>query len=124
MKRWFVVLALVAVPALCRTAEADRGSIPFKPHVQVFEPTQRAMLAWSGQEEILLLTTDLNASEPTKILEVMPFPSEPKVKKGDTETFRRATDLINTKLAMPRPTGRNGGRSRSAPAHKPGGEIT
>ena len=124
MKRWFVVLALVAVHALCRTVQADRGSIPFKPHVQVFEPTQRAMLAWSGQEEILLLTTDLRASEPTKILEVMPFPSEPKVKKGDTETFRRATDLINTKLAVPRPRGRNGGRSKSAPAGKPAGEIT
>ncbi|MBN1346195.1 MAG: DUF2330 domain-containing protein [Phycisphaerae bacterium] len=124
MKRWFAVLALVAVPALYRTAQADRGSIPFKPHVQVFEPTQRAMLAWSGQEEILLLTTDLKASEPTKVLEVMPFPSEPKVKKGDTETFRRATHLINAKLGMPRPRGRNGGRSKSAPAHKPGGEIT
>jgi hypothetical protein len=92
--------------------------------VQVFEPTQRVMLAWSGETEILLLATDLNASEPTKILEVMPFPSEPKVKKGDAETFLRATDLINSKLGMPRPRARNGDRSRSAPAHTPGGEIT
>jgi hypothetical protein len=125
MKRWFVFLALLTVHALCRTAQADRGSIPFKPHVQIFEPTQRAMLAWSGDDEILLLTTDLSASEPTKILEVMPFPSEPKVKKGDTETFRRATALINAKLALPGPRARNGaGRSKSAPARKPAGEIT
>jgi hypothetical protein len=124
MKRWFMVLALVAIHAPCRTAQADRGMIPFKPHVQVFEPTQRVMLAWSGETEILLLATDLNASEPTKILEVMPFPSEPKVKKGDTETFRRATNLINTKLATRTPTGRNGGRSKRAPSPPPAGKIT
>ncbi len=77
---------------------ADRGSIPFKPGVKIFEPTQRAMIAWNGEEEILLLSTDLRASESTEILEVLPLPSEPVVKKGDVEVFRKATELINRKL--------------------------
>jgi len=77
---------------------ADRASIPFKPHVKIFEPNQRAMIAWNGQEEILLLTTDLKASEPTKVLEVIPLPTEPVVKKGDIEVFQRATTLINSKI--------------------------
>ena len=77
---------------------ADRGSIPFKSHVKVFEPNQRAMIAWNGQEEILLLTTDLKASEPTKVLEVIPLPSEPVVKKGDIEVFQKAAALINSKI--------------------------
>jgi len=77
---------------------ADRASIPFKPHVKIFEPNQRALIAWNGQEEILLLTTDLKASEPTKVLEVIPLPAEPVVKKGDLEVFRKATALINSKI--------------------------
>jgi len=115
---------LLAAAFWAGVAHADRGSIPFKPNVKLFEPTQRAMLAWNGVEEILLLTTDLKASAPTKVLEVMPFPAEPKVKKGDTETFRRATTLINRKLAawLPR---RHGGRGvKSAPPPQPAGKIT
>jgi len=63
MKRILFIVSLL----LPLAAVADRGSIPFKPHVQVFEPNQRAMIAWDGHEEILLLSTDLSASEPTKV---------------------------------------------------------
>jgi hypothetical protein len=91
-------LISVALALATGSACADRGSIPFKPNVQVFEPNQRAMIAWNGEEEILVLTTDLKASEATKVLEVMPFPAEPKAAKGDTEVFRKATELINRKL--------------------------
>ena len=104
---------------------ADRGSIPFKPHVKIFEPTQRVMIAWNGTEEIMLLTTDLRASEPTKVLEVMPLPSEPKVKKGDTEVFKRAVRLINSKIA-PQRHGR-GARAlgmNAKVAERPAGEVT
>ena len=101
---------------------ADRGSIPFRPHVQIFEPVQRAMIAWNGDEEILLLSTDLRASEPTKVLEVLPLPAEPTVAKGDTEVFRRATDLINRKLAEERPA--TGGKALRAEPKGPAGEVT
>jgi hypothetical protein len=77
---------------------ANRGMIPFNPNAQIFEPSQRAMIAWNGSQEILLLSTDLRASDSTTLLEVLPLPSEPDVKKGDLETFRKATDLINRKL--------------------------
>jgi len=90
----FVLLVTFSV----QTVYADRGSIPFRPNVKIFEPTQRAMIAWTGKEELLILSTDMKASEPTKVLEVMPFPSEPVVKKGDVEIFRKATALINRKL--------------------------
>lgn len=97
MRSVFTVFALLLALGVPH-AHADRGSIPYHAHVQVFEPTQRAMIAWNGEEEILLLSTDLRASEPTKVLEVMPLPSEPVVKKGDVEVFRKATALINRKL--------------------------
>jgi hypothetical protein len=101
---------------------ADRGSIPFQPHAQIFEPVQRAMIAWNGQEEILLLSTDLRASELTNVLEVLPLPAEPQVTKGDTEVFRRATDLINRKLAEKRPA--SAGQGARAESTEPAGEVT
>lgn len=93
-----VGLFVLLVTFSAQTVYADKGSIPFMPNVKIFEPTQRAMIAWNGKEEILILSTDMKASEPTKVLEVMPLPSEPVVKKGDVEIFKKATALINRKL--------------------------
>ncbi|MEW6742563.1 MAG: DUF2330 domain-containing protein [Planctomycetota bacterium] len=89
---WGVVALSLGHVAL---AHADMGSIPFRPGVEIFEPSQRALLAWDGCEEILLLATDLRASEPTKVLEVIPLPAEPQVSKGDVEAFARAVEIIN-----------------------------
>jgi hypothetical protein len=76
----------------------DRGLMPFDPDVQIFEPNQRAIIAWNGNEQILLLSTDIYASESTMVLEVLPLPSEPQVKKGRFETFLKVTNIINTKI--------------------------
>ncbi|MBN1695398.1 DUF2330 domain-containing protein [candidate division WOR-3 bacterium] len=102
---------------------ADRGSIPFEPYIKIFEPTQRAMIAWNGEEEILLLSTDMSASDTTEVLEVLPLPNEPVVKKGDVETFRKATDLINEKIRLQNLiiSKRNGGKERGI---EPAGKIT
>ena len=122
MRRAFLILVILAL--ICtQTIYADRGSIPFKPNVQIFEPKQRAMIAWNGQEEILLLSTDLRASESTKVLEVMPLPSEPVVKKGDVEVFKKATSLINRKLRQK--NGRTLGEAHTkGMVQTPAGEVT
>lgn len=114
---------LIFLLILSISIQADRGSIPFNPYVKIFEPTQRAMIAWNGEEEILLLSTDMRASDSTEVLEVLPLPNEPVVKKGDIETFRRATNLINEKIAKQHRliSKRNGGKER---AIQPAGEIT
>ena len=118
VKKHFIFLLLLSV-----SVYADRGSIPFRPDIRIFEPKQRAMIAWNGEEEILLLTTDMRASDSTEVLEVLPLPSEPVVKKGDIETFRRATNLINEKIAKQHRliSKRNGGKERTS---QPAGEIT
>jgi hypothetical protein len=99
----------------------NRGMIPVNPNVTIFEPNQRAMIAWTGTEEILLLSTDLHASDSTMVLEVLPLPGEPEVKKGDLETFRRATELINKKLYY-REAGK--GRVMAEGVIVPSGEVT
>jgi len=122
IRKLVVLLAAVVVLAgVALTATADRGSIPFEPNVEIFEPTQRAMIAWNGTEEILLLSTDLRASAPTKVLEVIPLPAEPEVKEGDIEAFNRAVQIINSRQEAAK-----GGRALGADekAQPPAGEIT
>ncbi len=127
MKRIIVVLGifLLMVP-IVRETHADRGMVPFMPHVKVFEPNQNAMIAWNGEEEILLLTTDLKASEKTKAIEVLPLPSEPQVRKGDPEVFKRAVKLINSKTRRPGLllAKRRGTAGHAAPGPPPAGEVT
>lgn len=115
------LLLFLLVP---RPAFADRGSIPFRPNVRLYEPNQRAIIAWNGRKEILLLSTDLRASEPTKVLEVLPLPSEPKVKKGSIRSFYTATAIIN-RYRMRLARSRFNGRKRGMPdARLPAGRVT
>jgi hypothetical protein len=114
-----VVTVLVAAPGI---AGADCGSIPyysplggfdlldivttpegtaqveFDPlKIVVYEPGQRGIILWNGQEQILLLSTDIKTSRPISILEVIPLPAEPTVKLGDFETFQKMQALLISK---------------------------
>jgi ankyrin repeat protein len=128
--RTFVSILIVIFATLIfvnSSLYADKGSIPFEPDVKIFEPNQRALIAWNGWEEILLLTTDLHASVSTKVLEVIPLPSEPEVTKGDIEVFQKATELINEKLAVQSKLSESrakGEKGVKAEAMEPAGEIT
>lgn len=73
---------------------ADMGSIPFKKGVRIVEPNQDAIIAWNGKEQLLYLQTTLEASEETKVLEVMPLPSKPKVDAADPGVFTRCKSLL------------------------------
>lgn len=94
------ILALVAFLSVCvpSLSCSDGGPIPLIPGIHVFEPKQRAILAWNGDEEIILLSTDLKASRQSKVLEIFPMPAEPLIKKGSIEAFQKVTNLINGKL--------------------------
>ena len=61
------------------SAYADRGAITVVGNVDIEEPAQRAIIAHDGQNEIIILQTDVKASKETKVVEFMPLPSKPKV---------------------------------------------
>lgn len=85
------IVFLSSVP----TSFADRGMIPIDPGVSIYEPGQKAIVAWNGQEEILILSTDVNAADSTLALEIMPLPSNPKhIEKASFESFIAIQDLI------------------------------
>jgi len=86
-----VLLLLSFVP----TVVADRCIIPVDPGVSVYEPGQKAIIAWNGQEEILILSTDVHAGGSTYALEVMPLPSNPEViEQASFESFVLIQNLI------------------------------
>lgn len=122
-----VLLAVTVLIIAEQQATADCGGIPFKANVAVFEPDQRAVVGFNGHEEILLLSADLRVSEPTKLLQVLPLPSEPKVTKGDPQVFVKATHLVNSKLLRPKAgatMGGAGGMGGGFGGPAPAGEVT
>jgi hypothetical protein len=71
------------------------GMVPVEPSVSVYEPGQKAIIAWNGQEEILILSTDVSAAGETLVLQIMPLPSNPKkIEKASFESFVAINDLI------------------------------
>ncbi len=86
----FMFLAAFYVPSV----SADRGLIPVYPDVSVYEPGQKAIVAWNGREEILILSTDVTSTEQTFVVELLPLPSEPKVEAASFRSFETIQGLI------------------------------
>ncbi|MFN2363440.1 MAG: DUF2330 domain-containing protein [Halarsenatibacteraceae bacterium] len=125
MKKILVIITLVflLIGFAGFRAQADRGSIPFRPQVRIYEPLQQAIIAWNGGEQILILSTDLYASEETKVLEVIPLPAEPEVTEADPEIFQKVHDLYAEELYQTFTSLRRSGGS-GAGAVEPAGEVT
>ena len=73
---------------------ADRGMIP--PHdIWIYEPGQKGIIGWNGTHEVLILSTDVYASEVTTVLEVLPLPSMPEVEEGSFDSFIQIQYLLD-----------------------------
>lgn len=83
------------------TVSADKGGFsPIREHV--FESGQKALVAWNGTHEVLVLSTDVSSSQETKVVELLPLPSNPTISKGQKQSFLKAKQLVNTYLAVMR----------------------
>lgn len=87
---------------------ADRGMVYYDPKIKLYESDQNAIAAWNGEEEILLLSTNLRASEDNiTVLELIPLPDNPlKIEEGDYKSFEKLVEFINQKLSAPEALGR------------------
>jgi len=95
LRRIYIVIALSILVALSfPSVYADRGMIPVSPEVSVYEPGQKAILAWNGQEEIMILSTDVTSSQETLVLEILPLPSKPNVEAASFQSFEEIQRLI------------------------------
>ncbi len=86
----FSVLISVLLPVM-----ADRGMVPLS-GVSIYGPGQKAIVAWNGFEEVLILSTDVYAEEESKVLEFLPLPSRPDlINATDFSPFESVQDLLN-----------------------------
>ncbi|MGQ9544070.1 MAG: DUF2330 domain-containing protein [Candidatus Bathyarchaeia archaeon] len=81
---------------------ADRGTLPMI-DVNIYGSGQKAIIAWNGETELLILSTDLYASVDTKVLEVMPLPSRPNVEEGSLKSFENIQNLMMKNLRSTKP---------------------
>jgi len=95
LRRFWILILTFTVVAICfPVVIADRGLIPVSPEVSVYEPGQKAILAWNGQEEIMILSTDVTASQDALVLELLPLPSQPDVEAASFQAFEEIQRLI------------------------------
>lgn len=87
-----ICLSLITI-SLAPVALADRGMVPIS-DVSVYGPGQKAIIAWDGEEEIMILSTDVRASGDSQVLELLPLPSKPQVEKGYFTSFEQVDKLI------------------------------
>ena len=77
-------------------ASADRGFIIPYPFI-IEEDSQVAIVAWNGSCEVLMLSTNVKASEHAEVWEVLPLPSEPLVEKGNRDAFWKISQIYGRK---------------------------
>ncbi|MCL5038055.1 MAG: DUF2330 domain-containing protein [Chloroflexi bacterium] len=96
MKRFLVIFfTLVIIMGFGVSAYADGGHYSFNPNISIYQEGQKAICAWNGREEIMILSKDLKAGGKTKVLEFVPLPSKPtKVEKADAASFEAVNRLI------------------------------
>jgi len=85
---------LFLASTLIGLVRADRGMIPVSVEASIYEPGQKAILAWNGQEEIMILSTDVSSSKETLVLEILPLPSQPTVEAAGFESFTEIQMLM------------------------------
>lgn len=86
---------IIITPALIMASvSADGGMISFH-EFDVYEPGQKAIIAWDGETEIMILSVDVYSEQSTKALHMVPFPSLPEVELGSVESFEKIEEIIN-----------------------------
>jgi len=97
MKQYYLILLLL-LGLLFTPALANKGSIVVgSEYISVEETKQRAIVAWNGTEEVIILSTDMKSSHSAVVLEVIPLPSNPTVHEGSSESFETLARLLNEK---------------------------
>lgn len=98
--KYFIVIALISILLIPSPVHANKGSMIIGPrNVHLEEAGQNAIVAWNGNEEIIILSTDMRSSKSTLVLELIPLPSNPtKVEEGSSESFTKLVEIINRKV--------------------------
>ncbi|MEM2776921.1 MAG: DUF2330 domain-containing protein [Candidatus Bathyarchaeia archaeon] len=95
-KTIFIIVFIIVLAFASPLAYADRGVFPII-DANVYGPGQKAVIAWNGKIERLILSTDLYSNKEVKALEVIPFPSKPEIETGSFSAFEVIQNLMKEK---------------------------
>lgn len=87
---FFLVIGLPFFGAIL--SSGDGGMISFY-KIPVYEPGQKAIISWNGEQEIMILSVDVYSENSTKALHMVPFPSLPQVELGTLNSFEKINEL-------------------------------
>ena len=94
LQRHFGFLLIAAVLSLfAGKAYADMGGV-YTVDAKVSEDAQKAIILHNGEEEVLILGTDLKSDNKVGLVRFIPFPSEPKVSLAAENAFNVAGELV------------------------------
>jgi hypothetical protein len=122
----FVSFVIIAVPLM---TNANGGVWIWPPSIHVNQTDQNAIIAWNGQEEMLILSTNWEkpaGSQSATLLKVVPLPAEPsEIKEGETAIFEKLVKILNEKINAMQTQNLSGGKGESinATGATPGVEI-
>jgi hypothetical protein len=92
-KEIFSLILISSIIISILPVHADRCILPIS-DVDVYGPGQKAIIAWNGTTERLILSTDMYSNGEALVLEILPLPSEPIVEKGDFKSFQKIQNLM------------------------------
>jgi len=122
----FVFSIIIVIPFL---AEANGGVWIWPRNINVEQTDQNAIIAWDGQEEMLVLSTNWEkpaGSQSATLLKVVPLPTEPsEIKEGETVIFEKLVKILNEKIDAMQEQNLSGGRDSgfNAPGATNGVEV-
>lgn len=86
--------ACLLILAVLPVAAADMGMV-VPGDISVYEPGQKAIIAWDGENEVLILSTNVWASENTWALELLPLPTQPaSPEAGSFSSFENIQSML------------------------------
>jgi len=90
-----LILFILLIPG---AIVADGGMMVWPPQIQLMESAQNAIVAWNGEEEILIISNDIKGSNSATVLRMIPLPFNPtNIEEGDFNSFSKITEIINKK---------------------------
>lgn len=91
-----IILLVLILPVL---VFADRGMMIWPPNVYLNQDAQNAIVAWNGQEEIIILSVDVKSDAKATALGILPLPSDPtEIKEGSFDSFEKLVEIMNQKI--------------------------
>ena len=67
--------------------------------IHLDQSAQNAIVAWDGEEEIIILSINIESYNEATALRIIPLPSNPlEIEEGSFESFEKLTEIMNEKM--------------------------